>query len=117
DGKAAALKWLRQLSSGGGTEMQKALLEALQPLRPGSQRQVILVTDGYIGFEREILSMVVDRLPRSSRLHTVGVGSSVNRSLTRPAARAGAGTEIIIGLDEDPERAARRLLEHTAMPI
>jgi Ca-activated chloride channel family protein len=41
----------------------------------------------------------------------------VNRSLTAPAARAGGGVEIVIGLGEDAERAARRLLERTAQPI
>src|SRR6185437_6060421 len=58
-----------------------------------------------------------ERLPASSRLHTVGVGSAVNRSLTGPAARAGHGVEVIVGLGEDPERAASRLLARTTAPI
>src|SRR5579883_375405 len=46
--KNEALAWLEALHSSGGTEMRRAIIEALRPLRPGSQRQVVLVTDGYI---------------------------------------------------------------------
>lgn len=117
DGKRAALAWIRELSAGGGTEMHAAVQEALRPLRAGAQRQVVLVTDGYIGFEREIVEQVRTALPASCRLHTVGVGSSVNRSLTEAAARAGAGVEVIIAPGEDPERAAQRLVARTDRPV
>lgn len=49
--KRAAIAWARGLRASGGTEMHRALLEAMRPLRPDSQRQVVLVTDGQIGFE------------------------------------------------------------------
>ncbi len=117
DGKRAALKWLRGLTASGATEMTKAVIEALRPLRPGSQRQVVLMTDGYIGFERELVREVRARLPEGARLHTVGVGSAVNRTLTQWAARAGGGVEVICGLGEDPERVAQRLLARTTSPI
>lgn len=117
DGKRAALKWLRDLRASGATEMRRAVIEALRPLRPGSQRQVILMTDGYIGFEREIIGEVRTNLPEGARLHTVGVGSAVNRTLTQWAARAGSGVEVICGLGEDPERAAARLLARTCLPL
>ena len=117
DGKRAALKWLRGLRASGGTEMRRAVIEALRPLRPGSQRQVILMTDGYIGFEREIIGELRANLPDGARLHTVGVGSAVNRTLTQWAARAGNGVEVICGLGEDPERGAARLLARTCLPL
>ncbi|MDC3983140.1 VIT domain-containing protein [Polyangium jinanense] len=115
--KREALAWLRALRASGGTEMRAGILEALRTLRPDAQRQVVLVTDGHIGFETEVLRAIFDRLPASSRLHTVGVGSAVNRSLTAPAARAGRGIEVVIGLGEDPERAAARLVARTAAPV
>jgi Ca-activated chloride channel family protein len=114
--RADALRWLARLRAGGSTEMTAALYAALAPLRAGSQRQVVLVTDGEIGFEQEIVAEIMDRLPAGSRLHTVGVGSAVNRSLTAPAARAGRGVEVVIGLGEDPGDAARRLLARTVAP-
>jgi Ca-activated chloride channel family protein len=112
-----ALAWLSKLRAGGGTEMRSAIVDALAPLRPESQRQVVVVSDGQLGFEHEIVAEILHRLPASSRVHTVGVGSAVNRSLTAPAARAGRGVEVIVGLGEDPERAARRIAAAVADPL
>lgn len=117
DGKRAALKWLRKLSASGGTEMHTAVVEALRPLRSDAQRQIVLVTDGYIGFEQQILHRLLTDLPPDCRLHTVGVGSAPNRTLTEGAARAGRGTELIVGLGEDADAAAARLVARTADPL
>lgn len=112
-----AMGWLGSLVASGGTEMLNGILEALASVRPGAQRQVILVTDGLIGFESEVVGAILERLPASSRLHALGVGSSVNRSLLGPAARAGHGVEAIVGIGEDPEHAARQLLARTRAPL
>lgn len=109
--------WVDRLVVGGATNMVEGILEALRPLRPGAQRQVIAVTDGQIGFETEVLSAISAHLPAGSRLHMVGVGSAVNRSLTAPAARVGRGVEVIVGLGEDPERAVARLIARTDAPL
>jgi Ca-activated chloride channel family protein len=53
--RRSALEWLRKLQASGGTEMRTALVEALRPLREDAQRQVVLVTDGEIGFETEVV--------------------------------------------------------------
>ncbi len=115
--RADARRWLGKLQAGGGTEMREGIREALRGLRPEAQRQVVLVTDGLIGFEEEVIAEILATLPPGSRLHTVGVGSAVNRSLTGPAARAGRGLEVIVGLGEDPERAATALRARTAAPL
>ena len=112
-----ARRWLDALQASGGTEMRAGIAEALRPLRADAQRQVVLVTDGQIGFEQEIVAAVARELPPGSRLHTIGVGSSVNRSLTAPAARAGRGVEVVIGLDEEPAEAARQLVARTRAPL
>jgi Ca-activated chloride channel family protein len=78
---------------------------------------VVLITDGLIGFEQEIIGSILSLLPGGARLHTVGVGSSVNRSLTAAAARAGRGIEVVLGLGEDPDRAAHRLRAHSETPL
>jgi Ca-activated chloride channel family protein len=115
--KQAAIRWLRGLQAGGGTEMRSAVIEAMRALRPGSQRQVVLATDGYIGGEEQIVQQLHHDLPRSCRLHFLGVGSSVNRTLSTSVARAGRGAEVLCDLDEDAERAAKRLIDRTRMPI
>jgi Ca-activated chloride channel homolog len=113
----AALTALGRLEAGGGTEMTRALVEALTPLRPDSQRQVILISDGYIGFESEVIGEIMRRPARGARLHAVGIGAAPNRTLTRGAARAGRGVEILVGDDADARTASRRLLKATVRPI
>jgi Ca-activated chloride channel homolog len=115
--RAEARRWIQGLRASGGTEMRDGIVEALRPIRAGSERQVVLVTDGQVGFEREIVAEIRDRLPRGSRVHAIGVGSGVNRTLTRSAARAGAGSEVILAPDEDIEPILRRLVAQTAAPI
>lgn len=115
--RTAAKQWVGSLHAGGGTEMRTGIRAALATLRPEAQRQIVLVTDGQIGFESEIVAEIHGALPAGCRVHTVGVGSAVNRSLTAPAARAGRGCEIVIGIDEDPERAIAKLCVHTHAPL
>ncbi|HEY8206249.1 MAG TPA: VIT domain-containing protein [Myxococcaceae bacterium] len=112
-----AQKWLSKLQASGGTEMRAGVLEALDPLREGAQRQVVIVTDGLIGFEDEIIRTIYEKLPQGSRVHVIGVGSAVNRGLSFPASRAGRGVELIVGLGEDVERACQRILARTCAPV
>jgi Ca-activated chloride channel homolog len=115
--KQAAIKWVRSRVADGGTEMRAGVIEALTTLRVGAQRQVVVVTDGYVGGEHQILEALNRRLPKSCRLHVLGVGSAVNRSLATSLARAGRGVEVIVGIDEDAERGAKRLLDRTKSPM
>lgn len=115
--KQAAINWIRSRVADGGTEIRAAVIEAMDTLRVGAQRQVIVVTDGYVGGEHQIIEAMNRRLPKSCRVHVLGVGSAVNRSLATSIARAGRGVEVIIGVDEDAERGAKRLLDRTAHPV
>jgi Ca-activated chloride channel family protein len=112
-----ALEALKKLQASGSTEMAKALVEALKPLRADSQRQVILLSDGYIGFESEVIGEISRRLVPGARVHVVGIGTAPNRTLTRGAARAGRGVEILVGDQDDAGVAARRLLQATIRPV
>ncbi len=115
--KKEALAWLRALEAGGGTEMYSGVVEALRAIRAGAQRQVVLVTDGYIGNEAQIVQLLHERLPAGCRFHVAGVSAAVNRTLAMSLARAGRGAEVLVGLDEDAERAAKRLLDRTGAPV
>jgi Ca-activated chloride channel family protein len=115
--KREAMAWIASREAGGGTEMREGIAAALGGLRADGQRQVVIVSDGLVGFEQETVADVLARLPGSSRLHTVGIGAAVNRSFTAAAARAGRGVEVILGPGEDPEIAARRIVSRTAAPI
>ncbi len=113
----AALKALSRIDADGSTEMTQAMVAALAPLRRDSQRQVILISDGYIGFEHEVIGEVMRRLVPGARLHAVGIGAAPNRTLTRGVARAGRGVEILVGDDDDARAASGRLLQASVRPV
>ena len=112
-----ALRWLHALQVGGCTEMHSAVLESLRTLRDEAQSQVVLVSDGLIGFEQEIVQTLLSKLPRNCRFHMVGVGSAANRSLTAACARAGRGVEVFAGLDEVAAVATARLVASMHAPV
>ncbi len=111
-----AVRDVRGIEAGGGTEMTHALGEALRTLRTDSQRQVVLVSDGEIGFEHEVLGKVRN-IPAGVRIHVVGIGVAPNRSLTRFLARAGRGVELIAGDDATATECAVRLRAATDRPV
>ncbi len=115
--RGEAIGWVRGLVASGGTEMVEAVQESLRPLRDGAQKQVVLITDGLVGFESRVLRSIRDGLPRGCRLHVVGVGSAVNRSLSAAAARAGRGRELLAGLDAETAQCAERLVAATRAPV
>jgi Ca-activated chloride channel family protein len=114
---ADACAAIDRLQAEGGTEMRKAVTEALAPLREDAQRQVVLVTDGQIGFEHEVIGEILRRSPGGSRLHVVGVGPAPNRTLTRGASRASGGVEVLASSEAVAEEAAARLVHATAEPV
>ena len=115
--KEKAIRWVMDRKANGGTEMHSAIVDALQGLRPGAQRQVVLVTDGYVGGEEQIVTLLHESLPKSCRMHVVGVGSGVNRTLAVSLSRAGRGAEVLVGLDEDAEKSAKSLVDKTRAPV
>jgi Ca-activated chloride channel family protein len=112
-----ACEQLEELDAGGATEMLSGIRETLRPLRDDAQRQVVLVTDGYIGFEAEVIGAVMRELPAGSRVHAVGIGSAPNRTLTRGVARAGRGAEAFVRDEEELDAAVGRLRQATARPV
>ena len=114
--RTRAFEWLESLSAGGGTEMVSAIHDALAPLRSEAQRQVVIVTDGQIGFEGEAVRAIRDGLPAGSRLHAIGIGSASNRAFLHAAARAGRGVELAVDLDEDASACAARIVAATQGP-
>lgn len=91
------LNFIDGLDAEGGTEMLPALELALSGETDGLRlRQLIFLTDGAIGNEREMFSLIDDRLGHN-RLFTVGIGSAPNSYFMRKAAQFGRGTFTYIG--------------------
>ena len=112
---ASALNFVRQLQADGGTEMRPALKLALNtPAQESHLRQIIFITDGSVGYEDQMFSMIEQSLG-AARLFTVGIGSAPNSLFMRKAAEAGRGSYTFISaLHEVSEKmeALFRKLEH-----
>ncbi len=86
--------FLSQLESRGGTEMAGPLRRAADLLRDGSRdRQLVLVTDGQVGNEDQILAHL-GRSLRGVRVCTVGIDRAVNEGFLRRLATPG-GFELV----------------------
>jgi Ca-activated chloride channel family protein len=110
-----AQEWLAPLNADGCTEMASAVQEALRSAGKDSQHQVVLVTDGEIGFEAEVVARLTGAA--NVRLHVVGVGHCPNRALTQQAAAAGRGLELLVENESGAGSAAARLIVGTARPV
>jgi Ca-activated chloride channel family protein len=108
ENRARARTWIDGLQAAGSTEMVTGLRAALagadDPMRV---RMVVMLTDGYVGNEREVFAAVQSSLG-TSRVFAVGVGSAVNRYLLEELAEVGRGSLDVVTLSEDPAAAAER---------
>lgn len=114
---AAAIRFLESQRGSGGTELTAALERVFElPADEGVSRSVVLLTDGYVDFERETFALVRERLG-TANLFSMGIGSSVNRFLIEGLARAGQGEPFFVLDPGDAEEQATRLREMIAAPV
>lgn len=112
-----ALRYIRGLDAEGGTEMLPALIRALQPAREQHYlRQIIFLTDGSVGNEAELFSVIQAKLG-GSRLYTVGIGSAPNAYFMRKAADFGRGTFTYIGKQSEVRDKMEALWRQIEMPV
>jgi len=103
---AAAKNFLQSLHGSGGTEMLAGLQRALSAAHdPKYLQMYTFLTDGYVGNEDQILSVVKDQRG-DARFFAFGIGSSVNRYLIDGIGKYGEGTSQVV-LPRDREFALR----------
>jgi Ca-activated chloride channel family protein len=86
-----AINYVDKMQGGGGTEFIPALKLALGARKSADRSRIVLfITDGYIGYESEVLKFLREN-GKGSNLFALGVGSSVNRYLIDGMARIGVG--------------------------
>jgi len=91
-----AKDFIQKLEAEGGTEMAPALRMAFEEKGSERLRQIVFITDGAVGNEDELFSMIEKGLGQS-RLFTVGIGSAPNMYFMSRAASFGRGTYTAIG--------------------
>ncbi|MYB93174.1 VWA domain-containing protein [Candidatus Poribacteria bacterium] len=98
-----ALNFTQQMWSGGGTEMLNAIKLVLnEPIDQERVRIVVMLTDGYIGNEAEIIAEIDRRAGDQIRFSAIGIGTSPNRYLIDGVAKHGGGLAEVIELNTDP---------------
>jgi Ca-activated chloride channel family protein len=110
-----AKRWVANLTAGSGTEILPALLHALDLSEAGDAsvlKRVILITDGAVGNEDQVVAEVGQHLG-GTRLHIVGIGHAPNRWLMKELARAGRGSFESIGSIADVQVKTVDLLTRT----
>ncbi|MYA98368.1 VWA domain-containing protein, partial [Candidatus Poribacteria bacterium] len=98
-----ALNFTQQIRGGGGTEMLNAIKLVLnEPVDQERVRIVVMLTDGYIGNEAEIIAEIDRRAGDQIRFSAIGIGTSPNRYLIDGVAKHGGGVADMIELNTDP---------------
>jgi Ca-activated chloride channel family protein len=114
-----AVEFLAQIDSRGGTQLAQPLersVNLLQQTETGRDRILVLVTDGQVGNEDQILRQLGQRL-QGMRVFTLGIDQAVNAAFLRRLAVVGGGAcELVESedrLDAVMDRVHRRIAEPT----
>jgi Ca-activated chloride channel family protein len=117
--RTQAINYINSLQANGGTELLNGIRAVLNfpPAQAGRLRSVVLLTDGYIGNDNEILAEVQRHLKEGNRLYSFGVGSSVNRFLLNRIAEIGRGTCQVVRQDEPTVEVAEKFFRQINNPV
>jgi Ca-activated chloride channel family protein len=117
--RTRAMNYINRLNAGGGTQMLRGIRAVLNfpQVDPGRLRSIVLLTDGYIGNENQILAEIQQHLKPGNRLHSFGAGSSVNRFLLNRIAEIGRGISQIIRHDEPTVEVAEQFFGQINNPV
>ncbi|WP_298913954.1 VIT and VWA domain-containing protein [uncultured Roseobacter sp.] len=112
-----ARDYVRRLSAGGGTEIDKAIRTALATEQPADTlRIVVFLSDGYIGDEAQVLR-TIHRQIGDARIYAFGIGSSVNRYLLDAMTQEGRGYTRYVPVGEKANDVAETLAADLKTPL
>jgi Ca-activated chloride channel family protein len=93
-----------------------AALAAPVPTSPSRLRLVVVMSDGFLGNEADVLSEIARGLG-DARLYALGFGASPNRFLLERAAEIGRGRAVFVAPSEDADAAAARFATWIEHPV
>ncbi|KLN61261.1 hypothetical protein WH96_07930 [Kiloniella spongiae] len=114
-----AKRFVSSLEADGGTEMLPALEAALEDQTPHDKstlRQIVFLTDGAIGNEKQMFDTIVKKRGRS-RIFTVGIGSAPNSHFMNRASSYGKGTFTHIGSEQQVRSRMNELFTKLETPV
>lgn len=112
-----ALFFIERSEGSGGTELLSALKRGFAiPADDNISRSVLVITDGFIGAEKDIFRFIYENL-NNTNVFAFGIGSSVNRYLVEGIARAGLGEPFIVTDRNEAESAASKFRDYISSPL
>ncbi len=116
-----AVEFLSRIEARGGTEMAQPLdLAASELLRDGTDRGrdriLVLVTDGQVGNEDQLLRTLAGRL-KSIRVFTLGVDRAVNAAFLKRLSDLGGGTSELVESEERLDDVMDRVHRNIGTPV
>ncbi|HEY9680229.1 MAG TPA: VIT domain-containing protein [Oculatellaceae cyanobacterium] len=114
-------KFLRTITARGGTELNRAMQEAIdamsnRAIKTGRQPVVVILTDGEVGNESEILASLQNKLG-DLRVFTVGIDTAVNDGFLRKLASIGGGTSSFVQPGTQLEDALAQVSREIGVPL
>ena len=119
ENRSQALAYVSKIDAGGGTELMNGIETVLNfpAVEDGRLRSIVLLSDGLIGADEEVIGRIRDELKPGNRLYSFGVGSSPNRFLLNRLAELGRGTVTILPLNEDAVKVADKFFREINKPV
>lgn len=120
-GIAKGEAFLRNISARGGTELDSAMYYGLQAFASrsysaGRAPTLVLLTDGQVGNESEILRRIQYEIG-DVRLFTLGIDSAVNTGLLKRLANLGGGTATFVQPGQQLEEALAGIAREIGQPL
>lgn len=112
-----AVRHLSMVDSRGGTEMLAPLQQGVALLGPSERERVlVLVTDGQVGNEDQIVSQVGKDVGKI-RLHTVGIDRAVNVGFLNRLATLGGGRCELVESEDRLDQAMAHIHRRIGSPL
>ncbi len=109
-----------QLQTRGGTNIQGALLRALELLgdaEPGRAHAIVFLTDGQGNEPPAQVAAEVRARSRGTRIYSFGVGEGVNRDFLQQLADENRGVAAFVSDEKRIHAEMKRLYQRIAMPL
>ncbi|MBI1271635.1 VWA domain-containing protein [bacterium] len=116
---SAGLDFLTTVDAQGGTEIGRALIascDRFERLKDCKEPIVVLITDGHIGDESDVLRLVQQKVS-NIRVFTVGIDSAVNYGFLERLARLSGATSAFVNPGDELESTMRRIACNIGQPL
>jgi Ca-activated chloride channel family protein len=114
-----AVEFLGGIEARGGTEMAQPLELAVHTLKgadPQREAILVLVTDGQVGNEDQILHHLGQRV-RHLRIYALGIDQAVNEGLLRRLAALGRGSCELVESEQRLDEVMAQVHRHIGTPV